>query len=223
MISKKWKSSGLNNQLLSSLFFCSRPSLSLVYTSRKLRPPCSVTSRPKNLSSYPTTPIPHLILRPQSGCGSSSRALASESDWSLRRRRVCVVCVFSKCVPRSAPGLRYRSLTLRENSLRTSSHRTTFDSLSLLSGRALLFRAHALSLRLSASAPLCLLQPRKNQTDKSPASNPHGFSAGCPVCSLAYRLRFTPAKRSLARRGKTKPQKTKTQKKVKYYSCLPQK
>ena len=33
-----------------------------------------------------------------SGCGSSSRALASESDALLRRRRVCVVCVYSACI-----------------------------------------------------------------------------------------------------------------------------
>ena len=75
------------------------------------------------------------------------------------------------------------------SSLRTSSPRTTF-------GRAQLFRAHALSLRLSASAPLCSLQSNKNQGYQSPASNPHGFSAGCPVCSLAYLLRFTTEKRS---------------------------
>ena len=45
------------------------------------------------------------------------------------------------------------------------------------------------------SAPLCLLQPRKNQTNKSPASNPHGFSAGCHQASVTSSLT---ASRSLA-------------------------
>ena len=47
------------------------------------------------------------------------------------------------------------------SSLRTSSPRTTF-------GRAQLFRAHALSLRLSASAPLCSHPARKNQESRRP-------------------------------------------------------
>ena len=181
------------------------------------------------LCSLPdSTPILHLILRPQSVCGSSSRAARAEGSsheqgskrLATKRARATGRCAVgasagsafihmchqflsstldlastspltssTPCIPRFAPGLRYRSFTLRENSLRTSSPRTTF-------GRAQLFRAHALSLRLSASAPLCSLQSNKNQGSQSPASNPHGFSAGCPVCSLAYLLRFTTEKRS---------------------------
>ena len=62
----------------------------------------------------------------------------------------------------SAPGLRYRSFTLRENYVRPA---------------------------LFTSCP-------QKPGESSPASNPHGFSAGCPVCSLAYLLRFTTEKRS---------------------------
>ena len=62
--------------------------------------------------------------------------------------------------PSPLPDSTHASASFGISSLRTSSLRTTFDSLSLLSGRALLFRAHALSLRLSASAPLCFLPAR---------------------------------------------------------------
>ena len=115
---RKWKSSGLNNQPLSSLFFCSRP------------------SHPSLLISL---------------------------DFMF------------------APGLRYRSFTLAK----------------------------------TPSAPLCLLQPRKNQTNKSPASNPHGFSAGCHVCSLAYRFQRNAHSPAEAKQNPKKKQNPKNPKKTK--------
>ena len=60
-----------------------------------------------------------------------------------------------------------------------------------LSGRALLFRAHALSLRLSASAPLCFLQPRKNLR-LSVAHASSLFGIGCLSPSVGTCLRHLP-------------------------------
>ena len=73
MISKKWKSSGLNNHLLSSLFFCSRPATSILYP----------------------------ILRPQSGCGSSSPQ-ARATGRCGRSPRLCGLRS-SKCIQSPLP------------------------------------------------------------------------------------------------------------------------
>ena len=48
-----------------------------------------------------------------------------------------------------------------------------------LSGRAQLFRAHALTLRVAASAPLCFLPARKDQHPKSPMPRRASASAVC--------------------------------------------
>ena len=79
MISKKWKSSGLNNHLLSSLFFCSRPATSILYP----------------------------ILRPQSGCGMrepearSCNTTAGRVGAARRRReRLVAAGVARVCVGR---------------------------------------------------------------------------------------------------------------------------
>ena len=81
--------------------------------------------------------------------------------------------VFSK--HKSAPGLHSCLISAHASfgisSLRTSSPRTTF-------GRALLFRAHALSLRLSASAVALSLPACKNQESRRPCLR-FRFGIGC--------------------------------------------
>ena len=141
------------------LFF---PVISLASRTARLEPSARARRAPTHfLSSFPATTK---RLREQL---ASLRARATGR--CLRGLRS------SKCIQSPLPDSTHASASFGISSLRTSSPRTTF-------GRALLFRAHALSLRLSASAPLCSLPAHKNQGSQSPMPRLHfvTLGIGCP-------------------------------------------